>query len=135
MRGLLADINIVKHRRALLTIWTSEAWRELWDAMGLKIYDFSALGLRDDAPDSVIWRTCQGERLVLVTANRNDDGPDSLEATIRDENRPDSLPVVTIANARRLLHEREYAERVAESLLDLLIRIDEVRGTGRLYVP
>jgi hypothetical protein len=34
-----------------------------------------------------------------------------------------------------VLRDRVYAEKVAESLLDYLLRIDEVRGAGRLYVP
>ena len=83
----------------------------------------------------MIWRTCQREQLVLITGNRNDDGPDSLEAVIRDENRPDSLPVFTLANANRILRDRGYAEQVAVRLLDDLMRIDEVRGVGRLYLP
>jgi hypothetical protein len=70
-----------------------------------------------------------------MTDNRNDDGPDSLEATIRNENQAGSLPVVTIADTDRILRDRLYAERVAECLLDYLMRIDELQGTGRLYVP
>jgi hypothetical protein len=135
MQGILADINVGRQRRAILRIRTSDTWRDLWDALGLQVFDFSMLGLSDRSPDSLIWRTCQRERLVLITANRNQDGPESLEATIRDENQPDSLPVVTIANAKRVLSERAYAERVAESILDYLIRIDEFRGTGRIYAP
>jgi hypothetical protein len=83
----------------------------------------------------VIWRMCQREGLVLVTGNRNRRGPDSLEAVNQDENQPDSLPVITLADADRVLRDRPYAERVAEGLLDYLMRIDEVRGVGRLYVP
>ena len=135
MRGILADINVVKHRRSLIRTWTSDTWRDLWNAMGLQVLDFSALDLSDRSPDALIWRICQRERLVLITANRNQDGPDSLETTIRTENQPDSLPVITIANAKRVLRDRDYAERVAESILDYLIRIDEFRGTGRLYAP
>jgi hypothetical protein len=135
MRGILADINVGKQRRAILRIWTSDTWRDLWDALGLRVFTFSRLGLSDDFPDSLIWRTCQREQLVLITANRNDDGPDSLETAIRSENQPDRLPVVTIADADRVLSDRAYAERVAVSVLDYLMRIDEVRGTGRLYVP
>ncbi len=71
----------------------------------------------------------------MITGNRNDDGPTSLEATIRNENQPDSLPVITIGDADRVLRDRIYAEKVAERLLDYLMRIDEVRGTGRIYVP
>jgi hypothetical protein len=71
----------------------------------------------------------------LITGNRNNDGPDSLEAVIRNENQADSLPVITISRPRRLLQDGRYAEEVAERILDYLIRIDDVRGTGRIYVP
>lgn len=83
----------------------------------------------------MIWRTCQREGLVLITGNRNKRGPESLEAVIQGENQLDSLPVITISNADRVLQDRLYAEKVAESLLDYLLRIEEVRGAGRLYVP
>jgi hypothetical protein len=49
--------------------------------------------------------------------------------------RSDSLPVVTISDQDRVLQDRLYAEKVAVKLLEYLIRIDEVRGAGRLYVP
>jgi hypothetical protein len=78
---------------------------------------------------------CQRERLVLVTGNRNADEPDSLELVIRDENQPDSLPVVTLANPQRITRDRPYAEKVAERLLERLIAIDDFRGAGRIYVP
>jgi hypothetical protein len=34
-----------------------------------------------------------------------------------------------------ILADINIGKQVAESLLDYLIRIDEVRGAGRLYVP
>ena len=135
MRGILADINVGKQRDAVLAIWASDAWRDLWSGLGLVVEDFPGLGLSYDASDAVIWRMCQREGLVLVTGNRNRRGPDSLEAVIQDENQRDSLPVITLADADRVLRDRLYAERVAEWLLDYLMRIDEVRGTGRIYVP
>ena len=70
-----------------------------------------------------------------MTNNRNEDDAESLQATIRARNRPESLPVLTIADTERLRSSRDYAERVAESLLDTLLRIDALRGTGRLYLP
>jgi hypothetical protein len=135
MRGVLADINVVAQARALLLILASDTWRDLWTELGLAVETFASLGLPFDAPDSLIWRRCQREGVVLMTDNRNDDGPDSLEATIRNENQPGSLPVITIADSDRVLRDRLYAERVAVRLLDYLMRIDEVRGVGRLYVP
>jgi hypothetical protein len=135
MRGILADINVGKQRRAILAIWSSESWRDLWQGLSLVVESFRGLDLPLDASDAVIWRTCQKEQLVLITGNRNKDGQDSLEAVIRDENQPDSLPVITIADTERVLQDWAYAEQVAERVLDYLMRIDEVRGTGRLYVP
>jgi hypothetical protein len=83
----------------------------------------------------VVWQRCQQERLFLLTNNRNDDGPDSLEATIRKFNTPESLPVFTFGDADKISRSQEYAEEVIESLLDQLLRIDTLHGTGRLFLP
>ena len=60
---------------------------------------------------------------------------DSLEATIRARNTERSLPVLTIADTERLRHNRDYAQSIAEGLVDALIRIETLRGAGRLYLP
>ena len=86
MRGILADINIGKQRRAILAIWATETWRDLWNALALSVASFPSLGLSYDASDALIWETCQREGLVLITGNRNKRGPDSLEAVIQREN-------------------------------------------------
>jgi hypothetical protein len=135
MRGILADINVEGILTSLHFIWLSEPWRELWFSLDLSIEDFKTQGLPFDASDRVVWRTSQERTLVLITANRNADGPDSLELVIRDENQPDSLPVITLANPRRVLRERAYAEKAAERVLDYLTRIEQFRGAGRLYAP
>jgi predicted nuclease of predicted toxin-antitoxin system len=135
MRGILADINVREHQRALMETWTSDAWRDLWDGLGLIVETFRTLGLSHNERDAIIWRICQREELVLMTANRSRRGPDFLEAAILSEYQPDILPVITIANTDRVVQDRLYAEKVAERLLDYLMRIDEVRGVGRIYVP
>jgi len=135
MRGILADINVGKQLRAFLAIWATEGWRDLWSALGLSVASFPSLGLPHNASDALIWATCQRESLVLITGNRNKRGPDSLEAVILRENQADSLPVITIADPRRVLSDRLYAEQVAERLLETLMAIDDFRGAGRIYVP
>ena len=40
----------------------------------------------------------QAEHLILITDNRNLDSENSLEATIRRNNTPESLPIFTIAD-------------------------------------
>jgi hypothetical protein len=135
MRGILADINVGAQRDAVLSIWASDHWRDVWNDLRLVVENFATLGLPLDASDALIWRTCQREDLILITGNRNRRGPDSLQAVIQNESAPDSLPVVTIANVNRVLRDRSYAEDVAERLLDYLMRIDDFRGAGRIYVP
>ena len=135
MQGILADINAEGILSVLVRIWLSDAWRDTWQDLRLSIQDFASLGLPPDSSDKVIWRTCQDRELVLITNNRNADEPDSLELIIRGENTADSLPVVTFANSERILDDRAYAEKTAEKLLDYLMRIDDFRGAGRIYVP
>ena len=135
MRGILADNDVEGFVVAILSIWLSDDWCDLWSQLGLSVRTLSELGLPPDTSDALVWRRSQTEELVLVTGNRNQDRSDSLEAVIRSENQPDSLPVVTLANLGRLARDRSYAEQTAARLLDYLMRIDEVRGTGRLYIP
>ncbi len=135
MRGILADVNVEGQQHVIVSIWNSDAWREIWHALGLVWERFDSLSISEDSSDALIWRTCQAEQLVLITANRNNDGRDSLEATIQAENQLESLPVVTIADPDRVVRDRAYAETVAVRLLDHLIFIDAYRGAGRIYVP
>ncbi len=135
MKGILADANAVGHIDALVHQMQTGEWADLWAALGLVLRHFEDVGLSPDASDLEIWQTCQAEQLALITDNRNRDSVDSLEAVIRQYNQPQSLPVFTISNKSRFRKSRAYAERVLEDLYDYLMRIDEVRGTGRLYLP
>jgi hypothetical protein len=135
MRGILADNDVGGYVGVLVTIWRSDTWRDLWNDLGITVASLGTLALSRESSDAVIWRTCQREQFVLITANRNKEGPDSLEAVIRGENQPESLPVITLANPQRIMRDRLYAEQTAERVLERLIAIDDFRGTGRLYVP
>ena len=68
-------------------------------------------------------------------SNRNNDSPESLEATIRKYNTANSLPIFTIADLDNLRKSRSYAERVLERLYEYLLDIENLRGTGRLFLP
>ncbi len=135
MKGLLADINIQGHLDLLVVLMKAEPWRLFWDHLHLEYFPFADVGLVHDSPDAFIWETCQAQELVLITENRNKDDPTSLEATIQARNTSVSLPVFTIANVPRMRASQEYANNVIESMIDLLLRIDTLRGTGRLYLP
>ena len=135
VNGILADANCEGHL-ALMWQLFQEGWRhDVWEVLHLTPVSLSDLGLPLDASDRDVWEACQREQVALLTANRNDDGPESLEATIRQHNTPESLPVFTLANDQRVLRDRLYAEAVADRLLEFLFDIDSYRGTGRLYLP
>jgi len=135
MRGILADQNIEGQVAALVRILQGEPWREFWAELNLSVLTFGDLGLLASAADSILWHACQQQDVVLITSNRNARGPESLEVTIRSHNQPESLPVLTLADAERVMADRAYAEQVAEALLEFLFKIDDIRGTGRLYLP
>jgi predicted nuclease of predicted toxin-antitoxin system len=135
VKGILADVNIEGHVDLLVVLMQAEPWKLFWDHLQLQYVHFADVGLAPDALDSLVWNTCQKEELILVTDNRNRKDADSLEATIQANNTPTSLPVFTIANVPHLRSSRSYADRVIDKLLDSLLRIDTLRGTGRLYLP
>jgi hypothetical protein len=72
--------------------------------------------------------------MVLLTGNRSMKGDDSLEQTLREENTPEALPVITIAGLARL-DERGYRERCSLRLLEIMLDIDQYRGTRRVFIP
>jgi predicted nuclease of predicted toxin-antitoxin system len=135
VKGILADVNAIGQVHALVQQMQAEPWVDFWTGLGLVLKSFEDVGLSPTSTDVEIWRTCQAEELILITDNRNQDSPDSLEATIRKHNQPDSLPVFTIGDLNKFQDSRAYAEQVLEQLYDYLLGIDELRGTGRLYLP
>ncbi len=46
MKGILADINVEKQRRAILAIWSSPAWRDLWTDLRLSVASFPVFANR-----------------------------------------------------------------------------------------
>jgi hypothetical protein len=133
--GILADHNLEGHVRSLMARMQQVPWKEFWDSLGIGAFTLADLGLPPETRDAVLWRTCQARGLVLITANRNHDGAESLDATILAESTPESLPVMTVSDPLALRNSREYGERVVEKLLEYLLGIDRIRGTGRLYLP
>jgi hypothetical protein len=78
MVAIMADHNVEGHFEVLLRLWTSEAWQSMWESLALEIESFERLGLAHDMSDRDLWQICQQREIVLLTANRNDEGPESL---------------------------------------------------------
>jgi hypothetical protein len=132
---LLADANITGHVAHLVARMQGEPWRGYWDYLDLRWLIFQDVGLDPADTDAVVWHKCQEQHFLLLTNNRNEDGPDSLETTIRTCNTLQSLPVFTVGDADSILTSAAYADRVIDRLFRHLFEIDNLVGTGRLYLP
>ncbi len=97
---------------------------------------FPDVNLPYSARDETVWRLCQEKGYLLLTGNRRTvDEEDSLELTIRRLYTPTILPVLTIGDMNRVLHDRNYCERCAICLAEIVIELDALRGVTRLYLP
>lgn len=135
VRGILADADIIGQVRAISAACHGPTWADCWLPLELRFFEFADVGLSPDAKDSAIWFVCQQMGLLLMTANRNHDDADSLEATLRAHGDVNSLPVLTLADADRVLFDRNYADRVVARTIEVILDLDTLRGCGRVFVP
>lgn len=82
-------------------------------------------------------KKCQRDGWVLLTDNRNDEGPTSLQATLDDAWRPGSLPILTLTDKQHFDRSGEYRERVAADVADILfgLKYGEYGDRDRIFVP
>jgi hypothetical protein len=92
---ILADHDIEGYAVLLWGTLTSIGWLDL---LPLKLATFDDVDLLISSSDREVWRFVQANQMILLTNNRNMREEDSLEQTIREENTPTSLPVLTIGN-------------------------------------
>ncbi len=137
MRGLLADVNLQGHLPYLRRLLVGLDCLSILAELGLSLVTFPDVGLQPGLDDRSLWNHCQREGWVLFTDNRNNDGVDSLQATLADSWRPGPLPILTLANKDRFQRRRAYGERVASHVADLLfdIKHDRFVDQPRIFVP
>ena len=128
---ILLDHHMKKQGILLWGTLENVGWLALLE---IPMLTFADVGLPVNSSDRDVWQFSQKNHLILLTANRNSDGEDSLERTIRDFNQPTSLPVVTISILDRL-EERYFREQCAERLVEIVLNIENYLGIGRIYIP
>jgi hypothetical protein len=131
MITVLMDNDITGFRDLLAGSFRATGWHTY---LTVDFVTLSQAGLAPHSIDREVWRFCQRNGFILLTGNRNNDGVDSLAQTLLDENREDSLPVITISDKDRL-HETEYREICIHSLAGILIELDNYLGRARQYIP
>lgn len=128
----LIDHNLKGHALVFFGAIASQGWL---DIVPIQFVNFREMELSIDSSDRAVWRLAQENRMILLTANRQMKGVDSLERVMREENTPDSLPVLTIGNSERLLDDSEYRDRCVERLIEIALNIDDYRGSMRIFIP
>ena len=127
----LVDYNLDGYALIFLGILTKLGWLEF---VSIQFVTFREAGLLMESSDRVVWRYAQEHQMLILTANRNMKGGDSLEQVMREENTEDSFPVLTIGSLDRL-SEADYRERCVERLIEIVLDVDNYKGAGRLFIP
>lgn len=128
---ILVDYNLTGYVILFQGTLAVDGWLDL---LSIRFVTLQEAGLAADTNDRIIWRFAQSNQMLLLTANRNAKGEDSLEQTIREEGTSTSLPVITIGNLDRLV-EREYREQCSACLADIVLSIENYLGVSRLFIP
>jgi predicted nuclease of predicted toxin-antitoxin system len=127
----LVDYNLDGYALIFLGILAKRGWLEF---QSVQFVTFREAGLPMESSDRVVWHYAQEHQMLILTANRNMKGEDSLEQVMREENTEDSLPVLTIGDLDRF-NEADYRERCAERLIEIAVDLDNYKGVGRLFIP
>ena len=127
----LVDYNLDGYAVIFLGILVKRGWLEF---QSVQFVTFREAELSMESSDRIVWRYAQEHQMMILTANRNMKGEDSLEQVMREENTEISFPVLTIGNIERL-SEAEYRERCAERLIEIAVNIDNYKEGGRLFIP
>jgi hypothetical protein len=131
MITILVDHNMEGQAILLGGTLVTEGWLAL---LPVRLVTFAEVGLPFDSSDRRVWRFVQAQRMLLLTDNRSMKGEDSLEQTLREENTPTSLPILTIGSINRL-DAREYREECAERLIEILLDLENYLGASRIFIP
>ena len=131
MITILVDHNMEGQATLLGGTLVTEGWLDL---VAVRLVTFVEVGLPFDSSDRSVWRFIQSQQMLLLTDNRSMKGEDSLEQTLREENTPTSLPILTIGSVNRL-DEREYREECAERLIEIILDLDNYLGASRIFIP
>ena len=131
MITILVDHNMEGQATLLGGTLVTEGWLDL---IPIRLVTFAEVGLPFDSSDRSVWRFIQTQHMLLLTDNRSMKGEDSLEQTLREENTPMSLPILTVGNVNRL-DEREYREECAERLVEIVLDLENYLGASRIFIP
>jgi predicted nuclease of predicted toxin-antitoxin system len=81
--NFLIDYNLTGDAVLFWGTLSAEGWLDL---LPIRFFTFKEVNLPMDCSDRFVWKFAQTNQMILITANRNMKGSDSLEQTMREEN-------------------------------------------------
>lgn len=133
MQIILSDHNCEGQANAIFQLLRH---RGFLPTFPMELTFFPQVGLHPSSRDKEVWQFCQDHGYLLLTGNRTaSEGARSLEYVINAFVKEDSLPVITIGNLGRIMADPIYCWRCAENLAEIVLDLDALRGTPRLYIP
>lgn len=134
MQGMLADINVQEHLPYLRqSLESMDLWSLLEEAE-IRFTIFADHDLPRNLDDRSLREFCQKAGWVLFTNDKNNDGPNSLQATMEDSWKIGDLPVLTLSNQGKFVRNGTYASKVAKDVADLLYGIQSGDPLDRLRI-
>ena len=117
-------------------IWHSLHKLGYADWLEIEIKFFENVGLSSNSSDEEVWLYCQQNNFYLLTGNRSTKaGAASLHAVLDRLVNEKSLPVITIGDLNRVIHNRVYCEACAEAIAEIVLNAELYVGVSRLYIP
>ena len=132
---LLLDEQLIGYRTYCARLLHKSEYREIALDLGIRFVNFPDVGLEQSLSDEEVWNYCVKEGYILLTDNRNSKGDESLARVIERLGRPSDYPAITIGDRIRFSNDQAYALSVVDSIVEQLFDIDQLRGTGRIFVP
>jgi len=127
--NVLVDHNIEGYAVMMAGVLGNDGWLEM---IPISFVMFAEVSWAFNSSERIVWRLAQENQMILLTANRSREGEDSLEETIRNENTPTSLPVLTIGSVDRLA-ESEYRKKCSLCLFDGILNLENFLGVSPIF--
>jgi hypothetical protein len=109
---IATDNDMVGAVRVFRRILASPEWVELTATLEIEFIELKDVALPADASDIAVWQSSQEVGALLITGNRSS-GEGSSDQTIAEQGSPESLPVLTIGDPRRVIRDPVYARECA----------------------
>jgi len=99
----LIDYNLRGKSALLWGTIAAEGWLEL---MPIRFVGFEEVGLLESSSDRLVWQFAQSNQMIILTANRNVKGDDSLETEVRQLTIDNSVQQQRLSDVEPLIAER-----------------------------